>query len=288
MQYIYTKMPKEKKNKVMSTKIGQSTKHAPLGQVIQDDINRNKYVTGKISGMAFSRRMNDNSDEGGMEGEGMEEEMLDEKTSRKIIDMGIEQQREVMEEDAAMQRVVVDNDDVSSSKKKKSNRLKNDDSSSDEDDSDDDNNEKEDEEELVVEHDNSGYVNISSTNIGLTPEEEALLSNMMGNTSKSSNGMGEEEEPQRRNLADIIMAKIEEKEALVHANKQKQYGDNVNVEEIEEIGIDLPPKVVQVSNLSFCILCMCVFCCICLQSHTIYPLLYSQHVISIYNNTGLY
>jgi len=263
----------------MSTKIGQSTKHAPLGQVIQDDINRNKYATRKISGMAFSRRMK-NADNEGMEGEGMEEEeMLDEKTSRKIIDMGIEQQREVMEEDAAKQRVVVDNGSGMSSKKKKSSRLKNndDDSSDEEDASDDDNNEEEEDDELVVEHDNSGYVNISSTNIGLTPEEEALLSNMMGNTSKSSNGMDEEEEePQRRNLADIIMAKIEEKEALVHANKQKQYGDNVNVEEIEEIGIDLPPKVVQVSNLStlFVSCAYYVFCCIFLQyrSHHISPL----------------
>jgi len=272
----------------MSTKIGQSTKHAPLGQVIQDDINRNKYATRKISGMVFSRRMKNanGSDDEGMEGEGMEEEMLDEKTSRKIIDMGIEQQREVMEEDAAMQRVV-DNDDgsgMSSSKKKKSNWLKNNDDSSDEDDDDSENNEEEDEEELVVEHDNSGYVNISSTNIGLTPEEEALLSNMMGNTSKSSgNGMDdeEEEEPQRRNLADIIMAKIEEKEALVHANKQKQYGDNVNVEEIEEIGIDLPPKVVQVSILSFCVMCMCYVYLVHVFAISLNPWTLSNHP---YNN----
>ena len=251
-------MPKAQKDK-MSTKIGQSTKDAPLGQVIQDDINRNKYATRKISGMAFSRRMNDNSDDDdGMEGEeGEEEEMLDEKTSRKIIDMGLEQQREVMEEDATKQRVVDDGGSgMSSSKKKKSSRLKNNDDSSDDD---SDNNEEEDDDELVVEHDNSGYVNISSTNIGLTPEEEALLSNMMGNNTKSSSSGGmndEEEEPQRRNLADIIMAKIEEKEAMAHA-KQQYGGNDVNVEEIEEIGIDLPPKVVQVS-ISFVSMCMCL------------------------------
>ena len=269
-------MPKEAKNKT-STKIGQSTKHAPLGQVIQDDINRNKYATRKISGMAFSRRMNAADDEDGEGEEEMEEEMLDEKTSRKIIDMGIEQQREVMEEDiAAMQRVVNNGDSgMSSKKKKKSNRLKNNDDSSDEDDS--DNNDEDDDDELVVEHDNSGYVNISSTNIGLTPEEEALLSNMMGNNTKSSSSGGmndEEEEPQRRNLADIIMAKIEEKEAMAHANKLQQYGDNVNVEEIEEIGIDLPPKVVQVSiSLLVYLVHMCVLLYMFANiAHTIYPL----------------
>ena len=115
------KAPKEKMDSSSSkSKGGHSIKHAPLGQVIQDDINRNKYATRKISGMAFSRRMNadgDGEEEG--EGEGMEEEMLDEKTSRKIIDMGIEQQREVMEEDAAKQRVVGDVG-MSLSKKKKS------------------------------------------------------------------------------------------------------------------------------------------------------------------------
>ena len=281
----------------MSTKIGQSTKHAPLGQVIQDDINRNKYATRKISGMAFSRRMNgdgDGEEEG--EGEGMEEEMLDEKTSRKIIDMGIEQQREVMEEDAAKQRVVDNGGSGMSSlkKKKKSNRLKNNDDSSDEDEDDSDDgsdNNEEDDDELVVEHDNSGYVNISSTNIGLTPEEEALLSNMMGNTKSSSGGgMEEEEEPQRRNLADIIMAKIEEKEALVHA--KQQYGNDVNVEEIEEIGIDLPPKVVQVSSMTTCV-CVCV--CL-LGSYLTYSyksltqLQTSCHPLNIYpyDNTGLY
>ena len=56
----------------------------------------------------------------------------------------------------------------------------------------------------MVEHD-QGYVTMSD-NIGLTPEEEALLSNMMGN---GQNNNGDEEMPERRNLADIIMAKIE-------------------------------------------------------------------------------
>ena len=99
--------------------------------------------------MAFTRRMknaNDSDDEG-------DEMLLDEKTSRKIIEMGLEQQREVMEEDLAARQRVVDNDDdsgMSSSKKKKSSRLKSNDDSSDDDDSEDDNNNNEEEDEELA------------------------------------------------------------------------------------------------------------------------------------------
>ena len=52
--------------------------------------------------------------------------------------------------------------------------------------------------------------------------------------------------PERRNLADIIMAKIEEKEAMAAAAAAgHQHGDDMGEE--EEVGMDLPPKVVQVS-----------------------------------------
>jgi hypothetical protein len=53
-------------------------------------------------------------------------------------------------------------------------------------------------------------------------------------------GNNDDEMPERRNLADIIMAKIEEKEAGVNMN---QDGD-----EEEMVGMELPPKVVQVSS----------------------------------------
>ena len=83
-----------------------------------------------------------------------------------------------------------------------------------------------------------------SNTIGLTPDEEALLSNMMG-------GNNDDEMPERRNLADIIMAKIEEKEAGVNMN---QDGD-----EEEMMGMELPPKVVQVSSHTSAAV-MCYIC----------------------------
>ena len=61
---------------------------------------------------------------------------------------------------------------------------------------------------------------------GLTAEEEAVVASMM------SSG-GEE----RRTLADIILDKIHEKEA----EKRGEVMDE------EEIGVDLPPKVVEAS-----------------------------------------
>jgi len=53
--------------------------------------------------------------------------------------------------------------------------------------------------------------------------------------------------PERRNLADIIMSKIEEKEAGV----MHQDGE----EEEEMMGMELPPKVVQVSYIQAMLLC---------------------------------
>jgi hypothetical protein len=72
------------------------------------------------------------------------------------------------------------------------------------------------------------------SNTGLTPEEEALLSNMMGGT---------EDEPQRKTLADIIMEKIEEKEAMAGMEDE---GEDVG-------GVELPVKVIQVGLFTmFC------------------------------------
>ena len=215
-------MPKEKKK----PKIGHSIRHAPLGQVIQDDDNRGKYATYKrvIGGSAVGSKNHQHDDE-------HDEELLDEKTSRKILDMGRLQQMEVMqEEEAAAARKIVfsekfDGGNSGGKTHKQAKRRDDDDSSDDESDDDEDF----DEDDLLVEEDDKGYVTMSNS-IGLTPDEEALLSNMMG--------CNDDEMPERRNLADIIMAKIEEKEAGGSNNK----ADNNE----EMIGMELPPKVVQV------------------------------------------
>ncbi|KAL7447176.1 hypothetical protein ACHAXM_010544 [Skeletonema potamos] len=216
-------MPKEQKK----VKIGHSSRHAPLGQVIQDDDNRGKYATSKrVISSAASKKHDDEH----------EEELLDERTSKKILELGRLQQQEMMqEEEAAAARNILSNEKFGGSsggnsgkkqKQKVKRRDDDDDDSSDADSDDEDFNQ----EDLLVEEDDKGYVTMSST-IGLTPDEEALLSNMMG-------GNNDDEMPERRNLADIIMAKIEEKEAGVNMN---QDGD-----EEEMVGMELPPKVVQV------------------------------------------
>ena len=191
----------------MSVKTGQSTRHAPLGQVIQDDANRDRYASIKKLPRATNR------DDDDIE---TPEELLDVKTSKRILELSREQMREVEQEKkvTSLQKP--------QSKKVVVNDITN--NSSDE--------ESEDEEEEVddddlVQHD-SGYVSMSNT--GLTPEEEALLSNMMGAT--------DDNEPQRKTLADIIMEKIEEKEAMAD---MEEHGDR------DYGGVELPVKVIQVS-----------------------------------------
>ncbi|KAL7454823.1 hypothetical protein ACHAWC_009578 [Mediolabrus comicus] len=230
-----TTMPKEQKK----VKIGASSRHAPLGQVIQDDDNRGKYATSKrVIGSATGSKQKHNNNTN----DEYDEELLDERTSRKILELGREQQMEIMqEEEAAAARNILSSSNERYGEKKKSGggkkqrkvvKRRDDDDSSD--DSDNDEEEDFDEEELMVEEDDKGYVTMSDT-IGLTADEEALLSNMMGDNNDN------EEMPERRNLADIIMAKIEEKEAVSNDNG----GDYDNGEE-GMMGVELPPKVVQV------------------------------------------
>jgi hypothetical protein len=77
----------------------------------------------------------------------------------------------------------------------------------------------------LVHHD-AGYVTIVEGAEGLSPEEEAVVASMISCSGK-----------ERRTLADIILDKIQEKEA-------EKRGDAMDE---EEIGVNLPPKVVEVS-----------------------------------------
>lgn len=76
-----------------------------------------------------------------------------------------------------------------------------------------------------IQHD-AGYVTVVDGEDALSPEEEVVVASMMANR-------GEE----RRTLADIILDKIQEKEA----EKRGEFPD-----EEEQMGIALPEKVVQV------------------------------------------
>jgi essential nuclear protein 1 len=274
-------MPKEPKKKKMSsstsgangksaastTVVTSRERHAPLGQVIQDDINRNKFATRKVSGSAFSRgRANNNDDDDDDDEEGM---MLDEKTSRRILDIAHEQRQEM--ELLEMKQSSMTCHLLSQSKgggflqlKTKSKGVtrrkeEEEDSSDDEDDDEEDDDEEEEEEIMMVNHDaESGYVSMGSAKaIGLTPEEEALLSNMMGRRTNNNHEDDEDGMTKSRNLADIIMAKIEEKEAMAHHQRRatsttNNNNNNNNDDNNDEgqsttsVAMQLPPKVIQV------------------------------------------
>jgi len=237
-------MPKEPKRKASSS--GEGPRHAPLGQVIREDSDRGKFATMKRapgSGIrhASGSRWNKDADEGGdADGEGGEE-LLDERTSKKILELGRVQRMEMeAEEQGARVRRETQGREGAATGKKDGSRSrsgpsrKRADSSDEESDDDEEFGEGSDDEEVLTRRD-GGYVTVSEHAPGLTPEEEALISSMMGGGGEG--GDGEEMPEQRETLADIIMKKIEEKEAM-------QRGEGPADE--EEEGMELPVKVVQV------------------------------------------
>ena len=200
-------MPKEKR-KAARALIGHSTRHAPLGQTIRDDEDRAKYATLKA-------RRGDRAN--GSDDEDNEAELLDERTSRRILEMSRNQQLEVdAEEHVARGR-------AAAGAQRRAGRGGAD--SSDEE-------EEVEVEELVLDGDDAdivqheeGYVVLQDGAPGLSAEDERMVAAMMGEG-------GEE----RRTLADIIMEKIHEKEAMDRGEYPHE-DDNFT---------DLPPKVVEV------------------------------------------
>ena len=99
-------MPKAKKIR-SNALTSQNVRHEPLGQVIEGDSMRGKYAP-----PSRGRRKKKN-------GESVEEEFLDDKTSKRILDMTNEQNAEIeIEEQLAIQRkldrqsnVVLDSDE---------------------------------------------------------------------------------------------------------------------------------------------------------------------------------
>lgn len=175
----------------------QATRHAPLGQTIQEDENRDKFA------VVRNRRKGNAKDDK----EEDEEELLDEKTTRKILELSRQQRLEMEAEELREQR------------RKRNVKFEKDDDEEDEEESVE---YEVDEGDDFVTHDN-GYVSLAEG--ALSPEDQAIVESMMGGGER------------KKTLADIIMAKIEEKEA-------EQRGELPDEE--EEYGMDLPPKVVEV------------------------------------------
>lgn len=87
-------MPKAKKIRANAL-VSQQVRHEPLGQVIEGDEMRGKYAA-----PSRGRRKNRKSGKD-------EEEFLDEKTSKRILDMTRDQQNEIeMEERVRMQKFI--------------------------------------------------------------------------------------------------------------------------------------------------------------------------------------
>mmetsp|Transcript_28899 Transcript_28899/g.33578 ORF Transcript_28899/g.33578 Transcript_28899/m.33578 type:complete len:461 (+) Transcript_28899:72-1454(+) len=198
-------MPKEKKRNIT----GNSSRHAPLGQVIADDENRSKFATVRSRPTKASSKGDNYDNE-------HDDTLLDEKTTKKILQLGKEQLVEIEIEEQQ--------NEINKRKKKSEG-----DESSDEEDNDEIGSiigDHEDEEDLV-QHD-AGYVTVAENTPGLSSEEEAIVAAMMGGNKQ-----------ERKSLADIILEKINEKEA------QKQ-GMHEEEEEDGEAYTDIPEKVAEV------------------------------------------
>ena len=208
-------MPKSSKKKA------STTKHQPLGSVIQSAADSLKY--------ARPSRRAAKPDEGDVDDD--EAEFLSEKDSAKVYNMARQQREEV--EDGGQEPFFEDGG-LDGEEKKKGKKKYEDDGSSSEYDSED--SEEEEVEEVEVDESDflratrgdDGYVDVS---VGLSKEEEERITRLMGGS-----GGGE-----RRTLADMIMEKIGEKE---RGMEEEGGGDEEEVMEEQESPFD--PKVVAV------------------------------------------
>lgn len=194
-------MPKVKKIRAAAL-TAQTTRHAPLGQTIVEDEHRDKFA------VVRNRRKSHGSKKGHDDNNDDDEDpadLLDEKTTRKILNLSREQQMEVEMEEARKER----------GRSKAAAHV--------------DDEEEEDEEfseercdDAMVTHDN-GYVTVQDG--ALSPEDEAIVASMMGGGER------------KQTLADIIMAKIAEKESEARGER---------VEDEHDLAPELPAKVVEV------------------------------------------
>lgn len=193
-------MPKAKR--IRSAALQAALKsHEPLGQVIHDSAQRKVYVERATK----KKRQEENE---------KEDPLLDAKTSERVLSLSREQAREIEAEELR-------------SKKKSDGRLASHQGVDDKSDGESSVDsagwvEGQDGDDFVVNDADAGYITIADG--ALTAEDEALVNSMMNPSEE------------RRTLADMILKKIEQKQAQGEAGFDDQ----------EEGMMDLPPKVVQV------------------------------------------
>ena len=254
-------MPKVKKIRAPAL---QSSTHAsssggheqPLGQIIQDDTNRNLYATTKsnrsksssqsaagVLGKAKGTGGIDMDDEYYADEDDKKEIALDEKSSQRILALSMEQQMEIRKSEIIQNTTSTamgQRRPPQQSRKSHSSKAKMDDSDDededDEDDADPNGENDEDNYQYADRIDDGEYVDMVDTAMmGISPEDEAIIATMM---TGRNNRNPQEQQP--KTLADMILEKIAQKEL---EQQQRQNPDN---EEDVMSQQELPPKVVEV------------------------------------------
>lgn len=221
-----------------------SKRHLPLGQVLLEDVHQNKYAMSKPKTYTKASTEQQRNEDG-------EEDLLDEKTSRRILQLGALQQREEELELEQQKRQHLRTSQTRSANRGYTNRSstyqpQNDSNSSDDDDQsmEEEEEEENDEEDAlyalrgahVVRH-TEGYVTVDGPGLSDAEEEENDRNELRADTTNRMVTTNQ----QRRTLADIILAKIRDKEA--------DAADNTPATNDVVIPGQLPPKVVEVSVL---------------------------------------
>jgi essential nuclear protein 1 len=234
-------MPKAKRIRSAAL-AAQLTRHQPLGQVLAQDAAEQAH--GKLT----SRRKK--MKKGGRprsEDDTADDLLLDAKTSQRILELSKRQQLEMETEEQQQQQAATDlrrgtTNRRSAAPKRQIERQQND-SDDDEDDAeedDDDSNEAWEDDTgdgMIVRDTNDRYISVAEGT--LSPEDEALVNAMMNPSNSSNSG---QQQP-RQSLADIILAKIDEKESAVLALSSSQHSQQPSA---ASGGAALPPKVVHV------------------------------------------
>jgi essential nuclear protein 1 len=230
-------MPKAKRIRSAAL-AAQLTRHQPLGQVLAQDAAEQAH--GKLT----SRKKMKKGRQGSKDGEEETADdllLLDTKTSQRILELSKRQQLEMETEEQQQEQAATDlrRGNRRSAAPKRQNQRK--DSDDDEDD------EKEDDDDEAWEDDTGGdgmivrdvqddrYISVAEGT--LSPEDEALVNAMMNPNNNSNSG----QQP-RQSLADLILAKIDEKESAVLALSSSQSQQPSS----PPGGAALPPKVVHV------------------------------------------
>lgn len=233
-------MPKDtrtKKKQYQNDEILSKPSSKSLGRVLYEDQEIKKY--GSVKSKSSSSKNKSYKKERQKQ---LDNEYMDEKTSKRILELSREQLLEEEEKNNEVSsRMMNSSSSIGNDNKKGfdnnlTRKNRNDNDSSDDEEDDDVIIEEYDDEDLtttdVIHNNKDGYVTVNESSCYLSEEQEELVSTMMGGKRIS----------ERKTLADMILAKIEEKE---EQQRQQAMSSEEQHQEEEEEG-RLPDKVIEV------------------------------------------